>query len=84
MDDLLKSCCKIAEAANLAQYLTAMLSRGGFNLSKWTSNDKSLSRLLPGNVNNLEKQSVQLGGEQQSLLGLQWDITEDKYASVEV
>ena len=78
MDDLLKSCSNIEEAANLAQDLTAMLERGGFNLTKWTSNDKSLNQLLPGNVNNLEKQSVQLGGEQQSLLGLQWDITEDK------
>ena len=78
MDDLLKSCSNIEEAANLAQDLTAMLGRGGFNLTKWTSNDKSLNQLLPGNVNNLEKQSVQLGGEQQSLLGLQWDITEDK------
>ena len=42
VDDLLKSVDNTASAIQLARDLRALLSRGGFRLTKWASNDRAV------------------------------------------
>ena len=47
VDDLFKSVPSLLEACNLQAGLVKLLSLGGFNLTKWISNDKDFLKAVP-------------------------------------
>ncbi|XP_057687730.1 uncharacterized protein LOC130913275 [Corythoichthys intestinalis] len=82
VDDLLKSLSSEKEAIQMVQNLTALCQRGGFNLSKWISNSRSVLTTIPQeNRTNgikeldLERESLPL----ERALGLQWCVESDQF-----
>lgn len=71
MDDLLCSVDTEKEAIELKQELTELLSRGGFELAKWTSNSPAVVNQDPDFKSICEKNDT-------SVLGVSWDCFEDK------
>ena len=80
VDDLMKSTETTADAILLAQKVKEQLSKGGFHLTKWCSNDRKVLAVVPEperakSVINLELDQLPT----QSALGLKWDIEDDKF-----
>ena len=75
MDDLLKSVKTQLEAVNLCKDLMKMLARGGFNLTKWTSNSVTvLEQLECGDA----AAEFQLSGPPDlHVLGVKWCVRDD-------
>lgn len=71
IDDYLSGCDTIEEAKILKQEVSTILSRGGFNLTKWSSNN---ANVLENNETIINTQSISLNMEGQlKTLGLFWD-----------
>jgi len=80
VDDCLKSVPSTEEAIKLASELRALLSRGGFNLTKWVSNDKEVLATIPKSERAASAFDLDLEGlPTQSTLGLQWDMQTDTF-----
>ncbi|OON22531.1 hypothetical protein X801_01571, partial [Opisthorchis viverrini] len=80
VDDCLYSTRTIDEARTYAGQLKSMLEDGGFNLSKWVSNDLRVLKLLP--ESDCAVDCVQLSLNEPSIhrtLGLNWNLKEDSY-----
>ena len=80
VDDLMKSTDTTANAVTLVDKLRRCLSKGGFRLTKWYSNDREVIASVPDSeraktVVNLELEKLPT----QSALGLRWNIEEDKF-----
>ena len=77
VDDLMKSTETTADAILLVHKVKEQLSKDGFHLTKWCSND----RRVPVAVSERAKSVINLELDQlptQSALGLKWDIEDDK------
>ena len=61
MDDLFKSVPSLLEACNLQAGLVKLLSLGGFNLTKWISNDKDFLNAVPGKERAQSVRSIGYG-----------------------
>ena len=78
VDDLMKSTETTADAILLVHKVKEQLSKDGFHLTKWCSND----RRVPVVVSERAKSVINLELDQlptQSALGLKWDIEDDKF-----
>ena len=80
VDDLMKSTETTADAILLVHKVKEQLSKGGFHLTKWCSNDRRVLAVVPQperakSVVNLELDQLPT----QSALGLKWDIEDDKF-----
>lgn len=80
VDDLMKSTGTVANAISLVGKLSEQLSKGGFHLRKWCSNDRRVIAAIPeseraNSVVNLELEQLPT----QSALGLKWSIEDDKF-----
>ncbi|XP_028417119.1 uncharacterized protein LOC114541385 [Dendronephthya gigantea] len=80
VDDCLKSVREEEEAVNLAKKLRELLARGGFKLTKWLSNSRKVVESLPESerasvVKNLDFDCWSM----ERALGVQWNITSDKF-----
>ena len=79
VDDCLKSVETTDKAKRLVAELRALLSMGGFRLTKWLSNDKSVIASVP--QSEREKTVVNLSLDDslpsQRALGVQWDVEND-------
>lgn len=80
VDDLMKSTETTADATLLVHKVKEQLSKGGFHLTKWCSNDRRVLAVVPQperakSVVNLELDQLPT----QSALGLKWDIEDDKF-----
>lgn len=64
VDDCLKSCGTEAEAKELAKDLKALLSKGGFNLTKWSSNSREVVDAIP---------------EEDRSVGVYWEVATDQF-----
>ena len=79
MDDLFKSVPSFLEACNLQAGLVKLLSLGGFNLTKWISNDIDFLNAVPE-----KEQSVRSIGDGDTFpteraLGVTWDVQNDTF-----
>lgn len=78
VDDLLKSILTENEAIRMAHELRELLSRGGFNLTKWVSNSLKVCESLPetegaGSLKDLRVDQLPL----KRTLGVFWNIEDD-------
>ena len=80
VDDLLKSKKDDAEAISLARELIEMLKKGGFHLTNFISNSKTVLKALPKAV--LAKLGLDLSLETlptERALGIRWNIERDEF-----
>lgn len=80
VDDCLKSVSTINKAVNLASQLTTLLAKGGFHLTKWTSNSREVLASIPQkerapSVVNIDFESLPI----ERALGVIWDIEADVF-----
>ena len=80
VDDCLKSVEDEETSINLASNLYELLQKGGFRLTKWTSNSREVLESLPeseraATVKVLDFSKVQV----ERALGVRWDIVSDKF-----
>lgn len=82
VDDMLKSVKTSAEAINLTKELKDMLNRGGFNLTKWTSNDKDVINSIEDSDKAKSVKNLSLDDDLpiERALGVVWNIEDDKIA----
>ncbi|UYV64975.1 K02A2.6-like [Cordylochernes scorpioides] len=80
VDDLVTGTFSVDEGKNLVQELYGLLSAGGFELRKWTSNVPDVLSLLQ---NHLRSTKTNIGFEESkefvNLLGLQWQPRTDGF-----
>ena len=80
VDDCLKSCGTVSEAKDLAKDLKELLSRGGFNLTKWSSNSREVIEGIPEADRSVTMKSFDLeGAPVERTLGVQWDVERDQF-----
>ena len=79
MDDYLESSPPAEEAAQKARDLVKMLSKGGFKLTKFISNDpKTLNQIEPDSENQINDGKQLLKQDESShVLGLKWNHKSD-------
>lgn len=76
VDDLLSGADTIAEARKIRKEITALLSRGGFSIRQWASNDTRVIQDLP---NNILHACYSLGDDQSlKTLGISWNTRNDR------
>ena len=81
VDDCLKSVSTTEKAVRLSSQLRELLSRGGFRLTKWISNDRKLIATVPmteraPSVVNLDLDDLPT----ERTLGIQWDMETDSFS----
>ncbi|UYV60184.1 hypothetical protein LAZ67_1000270 [Cordylochernes scorpioides] len=80
VDDLVTGTCSVDEGKNLVKELYGLLSAGGFELRKWTSNVPDVLSLLP---NHLRSTNTNIEFEDSkefvNVLGLQWQPRTDGF-----
>ena len=77
MDDCLKSVGTTEEAVTLVDELRELLSRGGFNLTKWISNSREVLRTVPEVERSKEVKTLDLDQEllpAERTLGELWQV----------
>ena len=80
VDDLLTSLPSIKEASKLATDLKQMVRQGGFNLTKWTSNEPAAIRhMMPDDLRS-SSGLVPLYSPAERALGLQWHTDSDVFS----
>ena len=80
MDDLLKSVRDETSATQLQKELTALLARGGFRLTKWSSSSREVLSQIPSQ--EMASPSVNLDLDElpvERSLGLLWDTETDSF-----
>ncbi|KAL9976464.1 hypothetical protein ACROYT_G013771 [Oculina patagonica] len=80
VDDCLKSVPSTDKAVRLSGQLQELLSRGGFRLTKWFSNDRNIIATVPvteraASVNDLDLEDLPV----ERTLGVQWDMETDDF-----
>ncbi|XP_073995272.1 uncharacterized protein [Rhodnius prolixus] len=80
VDDIVTGASTIDEILSIKEQLIALLSKGGFQLSKWTSNSSDVikpspdqCKVMPISFSEMEEPTVKL-------LGLQWDPIQDVFS----
>ena len=79
VDDCLKSLATKEEAVKLVDELPVLLARGGFRLTKWVSNEKSVMHHVPTSE---RASTVDLNLERlptERALGVEWNVEEDSF-----
>lgn len=82
VDDCLKSVASPEEAMCLVKELRELLSRGGFNLTKWISNSREVLRTVPEVEWSKEVKTLDLDQEMlpaERTLGVWWQVESDTY-----
>lgn len=79
VDDVLDSCETVNEALRLRRDLSELLTKGGFKLRKWLSNDSAVLEDVPEDdrLQNLEIQEEEPTNVR--TLGVLWDATSDVF-----
>ena len=78
VDDCLKSVSTVEEAITLTKELKGLLARGGFNLTKWTSNHPAVLEEIPSHDQSkkAKERSIDAPMEDRAL-GVYWNMEED-------
>ena len=80
-DDFIKSVENPEEAIEVFNQLQPLLSQHGFELKKWISNNDAVTEAIPDDlksISNTTQVEVEPNTEGSSVLGLQWNITDDR------
>ena len=80
MDDFIKSVENPEEAIEVFQQLQLLLSRLGFELNKWITNNDAVTGVIPEDlksISNMKQVEVEPNTEGTSMLGLQWTVIDD-------
>ena len=82
VNDCLRSVDSHQEAIALVKDLRGLLARGGFNLTKWNSNDREVMESIPSasrasTVKNLDLAEQRLPTER--ALGVRWNVETDQF-----
>ena len=80
MDDFIKSFQTVEEGKQIFHQLQPLLSKHGFELKKWISNEESINELIPEDLRSksaVKKIEIDPTAEDPSVLGLQWSIEDD-------
>ena len=78
VDDCLKSCASEQDAQLIIEGTRSVLSRGGFNLTKFIANEAGLLNLVP--QSHWATEGKDLGGDCNSkTLGVKWDVSRDLF-----
>ena len=80
MDDFMKSFQTVEEGKQIFRQLQPLLSKYGFELKKWISNEESINELIPEDLRSksaVKKIEIDPTAEDPSVLGLQWSIEDD-------
>ena len=78
VDDCLKFMSTLEEAITLTKELKGLLARGGFNLTKWTSNHPTVLEEIPSHDQSkkAKERSIDASMEERAL-GVYWNMEED-------
>lgn len=82
VDDCLKSVSSEEEATAMVQDLTALCQKGGFRLTKWSSNSRKVLQSVPEQYRSKDIQCLDLYQDKlpvESTLGLQWCTEVDAF-----
>jgi hypothetical protein len=82
VDDCLKSVASLGEAVSLVKELRELLSRSGFNLTKWIGNSREVLRTVPEVEWSKEFKTLDLDQEllpAERTLGVLWQVESDTY-----
>ena len=82
VDDCLKSVHNEEQATCLVQELKAVCTTGGFKLTKWTSNSRSVLASVPAEERAKEVKNLDLDTDKlpvERALGMRWDIESDTF-----
>ena len=79
VDDMLRSVATVAEACDLVKEMKELLSRGGFNLTKFLSSEREVVKVIPENdkAKQWQKDLGETALPSESALGLKWDVETD-------
>ena len=78
VDDMLMSAATANEALKLAREVKDMLSKAGFELAKWTSNDNNVLGSISSSENPIKFKTISgCATGKQSVLGIHWDVSAD-------
>ena len=78
MDDLFVSTDSVNEAVSMYQSLRCVLSKGGFNLTKWTSTSQDVLHSIPDDHRGISPDDIETRQVQQRVLGVIWDLSTDQ------
>ena len=78
MDDCLKSVSTVEEVIASTKELKGLLARGGFNLTKWTSNHPAVLEEIPSHDQSkkAKERSIDVPMKERAL-GVYWNMEED-------
>ena len=91
VDDLVSGCNERSEGKTLYDKSKAIMSEAGFDLRKWTTNDRELNEYIasmegksnsppPGNDNTYFKvMSPSINTHHKTVLGMEWDTEKDEF-----
>lgn len=81
MDDLMSGCQSESEAIEVYHQMKALLSKGGFDLQKWSSNSQvMLEGIKESNTGKDEYKKIEMKQEAvNKILGLTWDRSRDEF-----
>lgn len=80
MDDIVTGCDSVQDVLELKNGLTELLQKGGFELRKWTSNNKDvLSHLPPESLHTKCLSFDQSGESTLKILRLEWNPANDAF-----
>ena len=77
VDDMLKSFPNEKEAIEISHDIKSLLSKGGFHLTKWISNNSSVLDSFALEEQAAPKPQTILGSRNEKTLGLIWDLKQD-------
>ncbi|XP_063543228.1 uncharacterized protein LOC134751714 [Cydia strobilella] len=82
MDDLMSGCQSEQEAVEIYHQMKTLLSKGGFELQKWSSNSKAvLDEIRESTAGKEEQKKIEMKQEAvNKILGLTWDRHRDEFA----
>ena len=79
VDDCLKSVDSVEDAVRLYAELTDLLRKGGFNLTKWLSNEQAVLSQIPMNSRSPRVRTLDIGSPlEERALGVGWDLDADE------
>ena len=87
MDHFIKSVKTPEEAIEVFKQLQTLLSRHGFELKNWISNNDAVTKAIPEvlmSISSTKQVKVEPNTEGSSVLGLQWTVIDDSLQYAEV